>query len=272
DSQELLSVLNLFLVPDCPMVGVHLNSYAEARQVPLDKTFWHVMEQDLAGCEHLGDQVEVINFGVSSYGTAQELITLQRHVWKYSPDIVLLAFLTGNDVRNNSSVLEQDIYRPYFVYKDNELILDESYLLHSAYRKRWYAKLWHQGVIHSRILQVINETRNAINQNKQKAKMEALSVDPTVGSEMGLDNMIYREPISAVWKEAWRVTEGLISLMHDEVKNKGARFFVATLSSSIQVYPDPEVRQNFAKELGVGGLDYPDLRIKALGARKNFRF
>ena len=36
--------------------------------------------------------------GVSGYGTTQELVTLREKVWRYSPDMVLLAVTTNNDV------------------------------------------------------------------------------------------------------------------------------------------------------------------------------
>ncbi len=57
---------------------------------------------------------EIINFGVSGYGTAQELQILRHRVWDYSPDMIILAFLTGNDVRNNSRALQRDDRMPYY--------------------------------------------------------------------------------------------------------------------------------------------------------------
>src|SRR6266403_352890 len=83
-------------------IAVLGDSYVEGMNVPLEKTFPAVLERELSSCAALGDrQVEVINFGVSGYGTAQELLTLREHVWKYDPDIILLAFYTGNDFFNN---------------------------------------------------------------------------------------------------------------------------------------------------------------------------
>src|SRR5690349_37900 len=63
------------------------DSYVEALQVPLEKTFWWLLQDKLRGCAGVhGAPVEVVNFGVGGYGTAQELLTLREHVWKYSPD------------------------------------------------------------------------------------------------------------------------------------------------------------------------------------------
>ena len=59
--------------------------------------------------------------------------------------------------------------------------------------------------------------------------------------------------------------------MRDEVREKGADFWVVTLSNAIQVYPDPSVRKAFMERLGVRTLFYPDIRIKTLGEREGFR-
>ena len=73
----------------------------------MEDTFWSVMERELGQCAlFAGRRVEVINFGVSGYGTVQELMTLRHYVWDYDPDVVVLAFTTGNDVRNNLRALE----------------------------------------------------------------------------------------------------------------------------------------------------------------------
>ena len=67
--------------------------------------------------------VEVINFGVSGFGTIQEWQMLEHYVGDYAPDLVLLAFLPGNDVRNNSRQLESDHRRPFAELNDGKLQL-----------------------------------------------------------------------------------------------------------------------------------------------------
>jgi hypothetical protein len=84
--------------------------------------------------------------------------------------------------------------------------------------------------------------------------------------ELGTDNLIYLEPNNSVWNDAWHVTEGLIVLMRDEVRTRGAKFVVVTLSNGPQVLPDPGLRENFKKRFGVSDLFYPDNRIKSLAA------
>src|SRR5437016_120195 len=77
--------------PDTLRIAVLGDSYAEAFQVPLEKTFWTLMEQKLNECPQAAkSQVEVLNFGISGFSTGRELILLQKRVWQYSPDIIVL--------------------------------------------------------------------------------------------------------------------------------------------------------------------------------------
>src|SRR4051812_27490084 len=93
---------------DTYRVAVLGDSYAEAMQVDFKSTFWWQLQEKLAACAPQGTQVEVMNFGVSGYGTAQEALVLEQTAIRYEPDLVLLAFTNGNDLLNNSRRLEAE--------------------------------------------------------------------------------------------------------------------------------------------------------------------
>ena len=61
---------------------------------------------------------------------------LRYKVWDYNPDIVLLAFFTGNDVRNNSISLEPEKGRPFFRLRNGDLVLDDSFQQLPSYKPR----------------------------------------------------------------------------------------------------------------------------------------
>ena len=64
---------------DTIRIAVIGDSYAEAFQVPVEQAFWAIMEEKLRGSGVVpGKQIEVLNFGVSGYGTAAELLTLRE--------------------------------------------------------------------------------------------------------------------------------------------------------------------------------------------------
>ena len=96
------------------------DSFTEALQVPLERTFPYILEEKL-NSEGGGKRFEVINLGVSGFGTAQEYLALKYYGLKYNPDLVILAFFIGNDVSDNSFDFLVNPYRPYFLLNNGEL-------------------------------------------------------------------------------------------------------------------------------------------------------
>lgn len=98
------------------------DSIAEALQVDLDSTCGKQIENLLGTCEALRDsKLEVLNFGVSGFGTMQQVLTFRRVAVNYGPDLVLVAFFSGNDVGNNSRKLDPDTLRPFPVLEDGAI-------------------------------------------------------------------------------------------------------------------------------------------------------
>ena len=262
--------------PDTFRIAVLGDSYPEAFPVALEDTFWAVMERKLQqGGAFTGRKIEVINFGVSGYGTAQELITLRERVWEYSPDVVMLAVTTNNDISDNARALKKTDEVPYFVYRDGKLALDDSFKETRAFR-------WRQSRLnrigrwirdHSRLIQAINQGHHgfkiwlAARRARNTPASGSQPANAATSEELGIDNVVYREPADQVWNDAWRVTESLIEKMRDEVRARGVKFLVVTLSNGIQVYPDPRVRQAFMTRVGAADLFYPDKRINNLCER-----
>jgi len=247
-------------------IAVLGDSFTEAMQVNQEEAFWAIMAKDLQKCENLkGRNIEVINFGISGLGTSQELLILKHRVWKYSPDVVLLAFTTGNDVSGNSRKLNHVDYHPYYVYQGNTLVLDDQQTKatwlaeqHNLFRQT----ILYWGIDKLRLVQVIYHAKEFLRKWWLLHDFNRKANGFVQGQEAGIDAMIYREPTTDVWQKAWRVTEGVLLLMRDEVVQHGARFFVVTLTNDIQVQPDVSKRIAFAKSLGVPDLSYPDHRLE----------
>lgn len=72
------------------------DSVTEAFQVEPALAYPRLLEKrlnDLSGY----DRYEVLNFGVTSYGTVKEAYVLEKEVMRFSPDLVILGFFVGND-------------------------------------------------------------------------------------------------------------------------------------------------------------------------------
>jgi lysophospholipase L1-like esterase len=243
-------------------IAVLGDSFAQALQVPLEETFWAVMERALNTCDALaGREVEAINFGVSNYGTAEELLTLRHHVWGYSPDVVLLTFF-ANDVRNNSQALEPDQARPFFHFERDELVLDASFRNHP--RSLRTQSSWWRG------LKALSDYVRVVQFAVYAKDLLASMGREGGGEEYRVGDSAYRESDDPDWQEAWRITEELIAEMHREVVQHGAEFLVLNASSAGQVHPDPAVRQQLMQEHRVTDLTYTGRRLDALGEQQHF--
>lgn len=252
-------------------IAVLGDSCAEALQVPAEKTFWALLEKELARCPAVaGRRVEALDFGVSGYGTAQELLTLRHHVWKYDPDLVLLAFYSGNDVRNNWRPLELDPARPYLMPRaDGSLALDDSFRQSEGYRFRQTAaaRLVYWAFDHSRLMQLGKQAKSAADGWIGAWKASGVKTRPA-GPELGLDDAVYEPPTDPEWTGAWNATEAILSAARDEAAAHRTPFAVVSLTTGMQVHPDPAVRRAFMKRLKVDTLSYPDERLAAFGQRE----
>lgn len=244
-------------------IAVLGDSYAEARQVEREQAFWALLPGELAACGFQpGKKVEVLNFGVSGYGTAQEYLMLETTAIRYSPDLVLLQFTNGNDVRNNSFALEPEKYRPFFmVGADGALRIDESFASSDGFRSRttFTSEAVRRITDRSRLLQLIRHV---------KEHSFISTAQASNGVEQGLEPMVLAAPHDPLWEEAWRITEGLVAKTGEFARRNGARFAVVTVPYAIQVHPDPKVRAGLQAKLGVGDLFYPDQRIAGLAKKR----
>ena len=267
--------------PGVIRIAVIGDSFVEALQVSLADSFVNSTRDRIQHCGVFGDaKIEVLSFGVSGYGTAQELLLLREKVWKYSPDFVILVITTNNDITDNSRVFRKKAM-PYFVYRDGALTLDESFrnekefiLVNSS-----LARLGTWLKNHLRVVQAISEIQVSL-KHKYRAWKDrapegetAANVPATTAPmiEVGIDSQIYRPPADPNWENAWRVTEGIIGLMKSEVESHGAKFLVVTGSNGAQVLPNVSERVAFANMLGVDDLLYPDRRIAAFCSSNSIR-
>ena len=233
------------------------DSFAEAMQVPLQQTFSKLMEKDT--CR--GRAVEVLNFGVQGYGTAQELLTWRLRTSKYSPDAVVLLFYTGNDIYNNHQMLNPTNAdaAPYFVIDNGSLRLQPALARGSAMRE-----MWASAVKYSKLAQMATDAfykfrRRTTGADDQRNRAQF--------GENYMDRLIYSPPAHAAMREAWDVTEATLPLVRNEVVKTGARFHLAIASSGIQVHPDAGMRKEFLLFVNGSDLYYAEHRVAA-AARK----
>jgi hypothetical protein len=241
--------------PETFRVVVLGDSNAEALQVPMENTFWSVMERQLQGCSWLARRpVEVLNFGVSGYSTTQELLAYEKFARKYRPDIVLLAFFIGNDLRENVRSLTEagpaiGIQRPFHIVSGDDLVLDNTFLQTwaNAGKKQWYERI--------RTVQLVRMVASWLRYRSQRI----------------VDARALISPPDPEYEGAWNVTEKILARLNGAVNADGARLVVATVSVGQQVDPDPERRARSARQNSIQDLFYPDKRLYRLSRDVGFQ-
>jgi hypothetical protein len=269
--------------PHTLRIAVIGDSFAEAQQVPENLTFEAVAKRLLnqridaftAGRYGWVRNVQVMNFGIDGYGTAQELITLERSAWRFSPDIVVLAFFAGNDVRNNSVVLEGDKCRPFYIDRGGRYTLGGPFEDSDLFRFQCFARFESR---RSQLLNALGSAKSVI-RTRMKAweRREGLLPHPAPAPrrrgahprhEPGLNDLIYRPPINPTWTDAWDVSEAEIRMVRDAAARHHAAFLLAAINTGIQVYPNPLARERYLESNGGTSLFYPDMRLKSFGERE----
>lgn len=231
----------------------------------MEQNYTSVMENRLNSCPNLPEKaVEVLNFGVDGYGTAQELLTLRQAVWDYDPDVVILAFFVGNDLIDNSKPLESNHYRPFFVYQNGNLVVDNSFRKLTSEQSDRYSiatvdhlPFWL--VNHSRLLQVARKVE--LDQRKRHLLQHL--------NQLSAQN--FRAPEDDHWQGAWQITEALIAQINTEVKQNKAEFLLVVIGDPIQVNSNSELRQSYKADFQIKNLFYPNQRLQTLGKQQGFQ-
>jgi hypothetical protein len=204
---------------DVLRVAVLGDEHSEAMQVELQDTWWSLLGQRLEGCSVAGGKrVEVLNFGITSYGTAQELVMLETAAMRYQPDLVLLQFSAGNDVQNNSFALAHEMERPFYRLDAKGVPrIDESFATSAKFAR-------HAAPSHE-IARRIGDRSRAV---------QWLSMLPEGKSRIGVHKALQGPPPNELWEEAWRITEALILRMNDYSRRNGAKFAIATVPATAE--------------------------------------
>ena len=245
------------------------DSFVEALQVPLESTFTQVLEKRINRGK-TGPAVEVISAGVSGYGTASQLLYFREEGAKFSPDIVLLAFYPGNDVMNNSPILEKG-FRPVFDGNGDVDHIVASKREQLSNRRSWLPRL--EAYIFLRQIALRNRMISGL--LTRLGLLDPNTVRKTPG-EGGIPTAygVYSKSSTADWDDAWQRTEKLIEQLRVEVETQGAQLVVAILSTRDQIYPGAwdNVLLSYPAMKGKDwDVDQPQRRMESLCQRQNLR-
>jgi hypothetical protein len=234
------------------------DSYIEALQVQLEDSFTAQLEKIL-NAHAPSTQFEVLSLGQSGFGTADEYLRYLNFGVAYEPDLVILAFLTKNDFRNNSKFLNREQVGFYYVFDHHHnLVLDRS--LFQAYENNlsFPKGLFQELKTKSHLLNLISERLYLLRLQLVESQLKEAHKDKEIAGEgkgKGLDLFsdlnIYRSDLPPQWKETVEITKEIILNFKRSVEEHGSRFLLLVLSNSEQVHPEVgrELRNQYKIEM-----------------------
>jgi hypothetical protein len=181
------------------------DSFVEGVQVSVDELYHRRLAGALAA--HGGGRVEGINLGWSGWGQVQELECLRREGLSYDPDLAILEFLPGNDVRNNDDELEELSNREAF-----QATFARVLFAHCVEAKLHFPAF------------VCDQTD--------------LTIRRFQGRKDAVDTDVYRAQPSLrpeLWRAAWARTESLVGAMRDALAARGVGLVVVIFTSEYEV-------------------------------------
>ena len=203
------------------------DSFCEAQQVDLEDTFFRILQHEL-DANASPSRFELINAGVSGYGTDRALLFYRHEGRKYAPDDVFL-FFVFNDVRNNDRAMQLQMYgdrnEPYFVLDaSSRLELQNFPARQSVWAGARQAVREHL-YLYQFVWDLVHEVR-----------LSRRAVEPN--TRIPFDYRLYQDPPDVEWERAWAVTEALVRELAAETARDGARLVVVSVTNDLQLHPD----------------------------------
>jgi hypothetical protein len=240
------------------------DSFMEALQVAFDDTMARRLEQNLRARLH-SPGVEVLNFGSAGFGTTCEYLTLQHRALAYHPDLVVLAFYSGNDVYDNHPDLAVEPNQPFFLLQPDGSLVLRPMVIRDNPVKRWLRA-------HSRAYSWLRDSAKRLEHVRrlgielgvlQKAATPDERTEKAASRHV---SSIYRKPTPLI-DAAWAATDAMLARMATELRAQGIPLLVAYIPTAEQF--DAQAGRDHLAALGGGNLadfdfDAPWRRMKAL--------
>lgn len=203
------------------------DSFSEAIQVPLEHTYHQILETRLNS--EGNRKYEVINFGVGGFGTTHEYLMFIHQALNYQPDMVLLQFMFGNDIYENSPALNGRAYLPFLVPDKNgalELVPPAPVPLYMRLGAQFHIVPF----LYYRIIDG-NSTLETLLRGIKRG-----SADTGIPHEY----FTYKRKWDSNWQDAWYITTHVLRQLLREIQEHEMQFLIVGFPEQIQV--DPQIR------------------------------
>jgi hypothetical protein len=233
------------------------DSFMEAIEAPVNLNTASILSKLL--------ERRTLNAGINSYGTTHEFFVYKAFLKPLRPQITLLFFYPGNDVKDNSCELTrmygEPISGPCGYISENKVVWNTSFDRNDNVRgqsrlKRFLRQNCRLCLLGYRVMKF--DLWNKYAHGKIPFLYDTFRADPPA-------------PVKKQWEEGWKITTEAILQLNSEVKSAGGKLFIVTVPDFFAVVPDWKKSFEKATEGAKPPKDFDPLlaekRLAALGKR-----
>jgi len=205
-------------------IGIFGDSYVEATQVSIEKTFVKLIENGLKK-----NKTEAFLFGQSGRGTIHSYLISNKYTDYYNLDMVVYVFV-GNDIGDQIESIKNASTLPYAELKNSRIIINDKKLSEKLSKKTVTDVLKkYFGFNKSILFQTIYKRLKLL--YFYGVKVTASEDDFTMSGKGEIDSAPNSNDLPSTWnpkfkEQAISVAEVVISMWADEVKKSGREFVI----------------------------------------------
>lgn len=233
-------------------IGFFGDSYVEAVQVPIEQTFFRLIETDLdlrtseLARLHTRDDrainsVETIAFGVSGRGALQSYLECGRWMEPLDLDYVVYVFVE-NDPANLLPELSGDGTLPFPVLAADSFTVDYSAVEKRAYKASWWHRAMQRIKANSLVVSTIEGRLKLLKAYGAKRKV-------TAADREGRADATHAPMAPSIWPpglvpKGWELQERVMDRWREEVGAQGRKFVIMHVPRGNEVLRTPVAEQD----------------------------
>ncbi len=224
----------LTIAPGTLRIGFFGDSYTEARQVPLEDTFFRLVAEDLnAHIPELVGQnnrrgepirrVEVISFGITGRSTVQSYLECEQSMEKTDLDVVVYVFVE-NDPGDNFHPMCVSDEIPVAILAGDSFVVDDSFNQRYGHKTTWWHRAMQRIKSNSLVVSTIEGRVKLLKRHGIKRTMT--EADRVGGAQGGGVTMVPSAWPQELVEPGWTLFERLVDRWHSDVAAQKRGFVI----------------------------------------------
>lgn len=208
-------------------IGFFGDSYAEVKQVPLEQTYFRLIEDSLKSYN-----VECLAFGDSGYSTLQSYLVSKRWPNFFDLDLVVYVFCE-NDLGDQIKEIKKSPNIPYGVLTENGFQIDYSFRQKNKNKEKLHFKIFDYLTARSLVFSTIAERIKLLNKYGIKVKVtkEDMMMATKVKGKSKIDAIPNQNDLPSTWPDSLKVyaeelCSNIIIKWRDEIINQQQDFLI----------------------------------------------